>query len=138
MAQKALLDARRKDIKKAVYTGAVTIGLSIPVIVVNYIPVIENFIKNRDINPRTIGETGLIIGTNILINGVIRSIEYLRIVNEFDRRYSIESCMRDPQNKSHTNVTITQKDEVAAPKKSVKKDKRKFRGSTNNPRFKKD
>ncbi|MGC8479543.1 MAG: hypothetical protein ACP5M9_02650 [Candidatus Micrarchaeia archaeon] len=134
ITQKALFEARRKDIKKTIYTGAIAIGLSVPVIVVNYIPIIENFIKNKDLNPRTLGEMGFFIGTNILVNGVVRSIEYLRIDNEIEKkRNELESFMRDQKVETTQNNNVNKGAE-----KRRNKNKMRFKKSTDNPKFRKN
>ncbi len=83
--QRELIAIKRKDLKKVIYTGAVTLGLSIPIAVVDYIPLINNYVKNKELNPRMIGEVGVLIGTNVIINSVIRSFEHKRDMKALEK-----------------------------------------------------
>ncbi len=77
---------KRRDLNRAIYAGAITIGISIPVVIINYIPTINNIINNKDITARTVGTVGLAIGTNLMVSGFLRGIEYWRSLKDMNRK----------------------------------------------------
>ena len=83
--QYSLIALKRKDLKKAVYTGAVALGLSIPIAIMDYVPLINNYVKNKDLNPRVLGEIGILVSTNVIINSIIRSFEHSRDMKELEK-----------------------------------------------------
>ena len=87
---------RRRDIRKAMYVGFATIGLSIPVVIVNYLPLINNFIKTHDVDARTIGSVGITVGANLIASGLIRSYEYFKNINEINKKFEeLKSIRRE-------------------------------------------
>ena len=113
---------RRRDIRKAIYVGFATIGLSIPVVIVNYLPLINNFIKTHDVDARTIGSIGVTVGANLIASGLIRSYEYFKNVDEINKKFEeLKSIKREELEELQTitsKVTTTNTDKRKRKRKS--------------------
>ena len=100
---------KRREIRKAVYAGFTTIGISIPIVIVNYLPLINNFIKTHDVDARTIGSIGVAVGTNLVANGLLRSYEYFNNITEINKRFEeLKNIKREEfkKNKEESDNTV--------------------------------